>query len=1366
MHRVFVGFGTSPGTYSGTSVRFAGRVLSVAKLRVGQEAYQLSGVAQSLDDYYTGAGEAAGRWIGAGAERLGLAGEIAPDDLRAVLAGMAPGSGGLTPNGDTIRSHARRVPGFDLTFKTPKSVSVLYAVSDDPRVQGAIIDAGETAVRAALGWLEREAIHVRRGTGNAAFLNDLAGRDPDAAAAARIRALPGQGVVAATFRHRTSRAGDPLLHWHTLVANLVEGPDGRWSAFHSPRLYRAARAAGEVFQTVLRAELTQRLGLEWRPGRHVPEIAGVPQALCDMFSKRSREIEDWLEATGTPNNPAGRQEAVLATRRNKPEVEHERFDTAWKAEALDAGWGPDAAEALIATPGDGQVPDVNEVWRLPEQVETAAGTIVVDRVVDPEDWVAHLCRGLTETDSTFTRPQLVQAIAARIGEGSNMVTLERVVARVMASPLVVPVGDDGDRWTSVELLEVERRFLHTAATARATREPIPPRVVDRVVSATPTLGSDQAAAVCALAGTNDGVSVLVGPAGTGKTYTLDTIRAAYETAGYRIQGVAPSARAAHELAEGAHMASSTIHRLLGSWSRGFDLPDARTLLVVDEAAMAGIRDLETVVTHTIDAGGRVLLVGDHRQLPEVTAGGGFAALAVDQRVTVAELTVNRRQHHRWERDALVELRDGHVATAVAAYRTHDRVVVAEDRPAMLAAAVDRWFDAHAAGLTPVLIAGTNDTVNALNRAVRLALADRGLLGDPVGSWAGRDLAVGERVVLRINDYTASTTAGARASVLNGQTATITASTDNGVVVRLDHDHAEITVGTDYLNAGGVDHGYALTAHRAQGGTWGLAISVGADGLYREAAYLVLSRGRHENWLVLTAPELDALDAEVARHDSPIPLPGEAPDIDDELNRRLNTSRAKLLALARDPNAELVATTAAAHDLATLEARATYARQIEYNATTMAGIDPAVAGPRLERAVHTASHAAVGQTVKGLDRNNIGTIIALDDSAGTLRILFVATDGREAQRDMRWDEVQIMDRDAQPRNLTVETRAVLDLVVAPARERIERWHAVLVDHGVAPTDRHVYERAARVSIDRAAARLAAAQPDWLTERIGTRPSRPAAAQVWDDTVRHLAGHRTRYRIDDPHSAMGPAPLDPRLAQTWELGNRLVAEARIWLDTHTPGPTLATTRVRSRIELQDRRDILDAIFATSPADHRALIGHLQAGDTLPFDDIAQLLTDALAAQGERRQWILEHWPHVVEYAQITAATDQGLAGPGLTNVLDALTGDSNQHLARAANEGEPWLVTLASRLTGADHDAPAADVAQLLGDVASYRRRWDITHPDPLGIAAHDPEQAAERTLLSHAVGHAHDRVRPDLPSELDVIHHDTLTLTAPDDGLSR
>ncbi|MGE0307157.1 MAG: MobF family relaxase, partial [Acidimicrobiia bacterium] len=311
--------------------------MTISKLRVGQEAYQLTGVARSLDDYYTGAGETQGQWVGGGAERLDLAGTVDADDLRAVLAGIRPGTGGLTPNGNTLRPNHRRVPGFDLTFKAPKSASVLYAVSDDPRVQGAVIEAGEVAMREALAWLEREAIRVQRGSHNLAYLARL---DPADRAKAGPRREGTSGVVAASFRHRTSRAGDPYLHWHVLVANLAEGTDKRWSSLAHPEIYRHAKAAGSLFQSVFRSELTRTLGIEWRPGRHVPEIAGIPQAVLDAFSKRSAEAEAWLAATGTAATGANRQAAVLATRRNKPELEQVRFDVEWKAEAELLGWGP------------------------------------------------------------------------------------------------------------------------------------------------------------------------------------------------------------------------------------------------------------------------------------------------------------------------------------------------------------------------------------------------------------------------------------------------------------------------------------------------------------------------------------------------------------------------------------------------------------------------------------------------------------------------------------------------------------------------------------------------------------------------------------------------------------------------------------------------------------------------------------------------------------------------------------------------------------------------------------------------------------------------------------------------------------------
>ena len=198
------------------------------------------------------------------------------------------------------------MPGFDLTFSVPKSVSVVYALGD-PLVQRAVVEAGERAVAEALAWLEREACFVRRGTNNRAAR--LA--DPESWG---TRRLPAQGFVAAQFRHRTSRAGDPQLHWHVLVANLTCGLDGRWSALDGTALYRTKRVAGAVFQASLRREVTKALGVEWLPVHDdVGEIAGIPSRVCRQFSKRRVEIEAELDRLGQ-FGPVAAQAATLATR--------------------------------------------------------------------------------------------------------------------------------------------------------------------------------------------------------------------------------------------------------------------------------------------------------------------------------------------------------------------------------------------------------------------------------------------------------------------------------------------------------------------------------------------------------------------------------------------------------------------------------------------------------------------------------------------------------------------------------------------------------------------------------------------------------------------------------------------------------------------------------------------------------------------------------------------------------------------------------------------------------------------------------------------------------------------------------------------
>jgi conjugative relaxase-like TrwC/TraI family protein len=1316
-------------------------VLSIAKLRVGAEAYQLSGVAQSLDDYYSGRGEAVGWWAGTGALSLGLAHEVGADDLRAALAGMAPGAGGLDPNGEQIRPHPRRVPGFDLTFKAPKSVSTLYAVSDDPRIQGAIIEAYEAAVRDTIAWLERGAIAVRRGTGNARFLSDLAAKDPAAAQAAKQRKVPGGEVMAAVYRHRTSRAGDPLLHWHCLIPNMVRGADGRWSAFVHPDLYRAARAAGEIFQAAGREHLTRTLGVEWRPGRHVPEIAGVPQGLADQFSKRSQEIRNYLDATGLPADAGGRQEAVLATRQGKPELEGQRFDTAWKAEAVAFGWGPDQAEELIATLTPRLVAGYDEgLWRLPETSFEADGTPYVnDRIVTAEEWATDLLRrNLTADDATFTRNDLAQAVAHRLGDGATIATVERVANRVLASPQTLPVqtnNGEAPRWTSRELLAIERRLV-TAYDHHDTVPAVAPKRIEaeitKAAKAGRPLGADQATAVRTIVGSTDAVSVLVGPAGTGKTYALGVAANAWHAAGYTVQGAAPSARAAIELA-GAGIDSTTMAALQRRWHHGNAAPTARTVLVIDETSMASTRDLEPLVTQTAQAGGRVVLVGDPHQLPEIQAGGGLAA-AIRRCTSVAQLHTNRRQHAPWEKAALRELRAGSVANAVGAYRDNDRILVAPDRDRLVAAGAQRWFDARAEGHHPVLMAGTNDMVAALNRTVRDNLIAQGALpADPVTTIAGVDFRVGDQIVIRQNWWLEQD----RTKVVNGQSGVILGNSETHLVVRRHRDNRVLHLDREFLDASALDLGYAITTHRAQGGSWDIAIAVGLDGLYREAAYVQLSRARHGNWLIITAPDLARIDAELARHDHRgIPLPSEDIDIEDDLIERLNRSRAKLLALARDPDLPHITHLADTIPAGQLDARAQHCRTIERAATHATGVDPARVEADVQRAQSTGECIAIGHQVKAYDRHNIGTVEAIDDDNGTVTVHFRSREGHTATRQLPWTQIEIVNpRNPSPRELPEPARRHLDQLIADAGRQIEPWNHYLREHGVLPHEAGHHERAHTVAVDSAAAVLAADQPAWLTHLLGHRPTRPTAAVVWDDATREIATWHLHSHAPGPAAGLHPpAPHSP-LHHAWQDLAQHLLETRTWLTTDHDTPTIAWTRRRSHSELLERQDTLDAILATAPDDQRHLIDRLRAGEALPLGDTTAALQAALDAQGARRDWILTHWPHVVEYTQLNHTLARRDWGPELFPLLDHLDEHASPPLRHAIQTGESWLPITLSHLAPAGATRLDGDTSCLVEELADYRHRWHITGDHPLGPTPRQPEQARRYTTLAEQLDDA-------------------------------
>jgi conjugative relaxase-like TrwC/TraI family protein len=1186
-------------------------MLSLWKLRVGAEAYYLAQVASGLEDYYSGHGEAAGRWIGAATPALGLTGEVDGEDLRAVLAGLTPGSG-LTPNGEQLRSHRRRVPGFDLTFSVPKSVSVVYALGD-PLVQAAVVDAGQTAVAEALGWLEREACHVRRGTNNRAAVGVPVSQWG-------TRRLPGVGFVGAAFRHRTSRAGDPQLHWHVLVANLTRGPDGRWSALDATGLYRSTRTAGAVFQTVLRRELTQRLGVEWLAVHDdVAEVAGVPRRVCRWFSKRRDDIEAELARLGQ-SGPAAAQAATLATRQPKVAVDAEVLQVEWRQAAAGLGWGPADLDALLA-----QTP-----------TRTTGPDAVVALPVDRIGFVAQVAGRLTDTDGVFTRHDVTQTVAGLLAEGADATTVDRHVSLVLASNEIVPLlpeptakGVEGgweQCFTTTALLAVERRLLTHLQPAAEGCGVLDPSLLDRVIAAQPGLGGDQVDAVRRLAGQGGPVGVLVGRAGTGKTTTLAALADAYRVAGWTVVGVAPSARAARELETGAKIDASTVPRFHHRCRR--QPLHERSLVVVDEVGMCDTVDLTAILDAARTAGAKVVMVGDPRQLPEIGPGGGLAAAIARLGDAVVELTVNRRQQQVWEIEALDQLRHGDPLTAWHAYRDHGRVVLDDDPIALHRRAVNDWWASTKAGRHAVLLAGTRAEAAALNRLARHHATQAGrLVGMPL-RVEGRDFQIGDRV-LCLRNAEVTNPDGQPTTVDNGTLGVVTAvqPATGSLDVTVVGSGRPIRLDRGYLAAGWLDHGYAMTIHKAQGATCDEVFVVGPAGLTREAGYVALSRARHGARLYATTRQAAELDT----HSTGLPLPGDTEtDPTDEIVERLHRSTAKTLTLLDHPDLPDIHRLAALR-LDELEARRVHARAVEHDARATGIVDPADARRRHEHAEATRRVLAAGRRVHAQDHDNVGTVVALDDRHGTATVRFVAATGATALRTLPWHQLTVIDQPSEVA-LTGDADAWLKASARHLATIETAWTTELARHGVTPGDVDRVGRAVDLRITRLAHGLRADPPEWLTWWLGPRPVDSAGATVHDDILTRLVAWRDRHHLPAETPGYGDRPADPADARSWRDELTALLDTRAWLARRAPEPGPVELPKLSAAQIHTRLDELHLLLATAPADQTRLIDRLVAGDLEPAELHASLVEGG-RTQTARADWILTNWPHVVEHEQLT-------------------------------------------------------------------------------------------------------------------------------------
>jgi conjugative relaxase-like TrwC/TraI family protein len=817
-------------------------VLSIGKLAGGQETYYLCAVADGVEDYYLGSGEAPGRWLGDGAARLDLTGRVDADRLRAVLDGRHP----ATKASLITQRQPHRVPAFDLTFSAPKGASLLFALGD-PQLSSAIRAAHDEAVRQAVAYLEREAGEVRRGREG------------------QVR-LGGGGFIAAAFRHRSSRAGDPQLHTHVLVANMTRGLDGRYSALDGRQLYWQAKTAGCLYQAALRHQLAP-LGLEWTVRDNgLSELAGIPTRVLRAFSRRRIEIESRMRELGT-STAAGAQAATLDTRKAKEYgVDAVSLVAGWYARADQLGFDVAARDALLH---QRTVPAELE----PAELARAAADMLGET-------------GLTHRSSAFTRKEAIQAWCRALPDGAEVATIESYADRLLSADGVLgldpaPVRADGQpgaarsarRYSTRELLAIEADLLARAAASRdAGLATVPDHAVTLAHTQHPQLSDEQRAMVDRLLTSGAGVDVVVGKAGTGKTTALAAARAGWDAAGVPVAGAAVAARAAIALTDGAGIPARTVAQLLyAARTDPAGAIPAYGVLVVDEAGMLGTRDLARLLTLAEDRHTKLVLVGDHRQLPELTAGGAFRALA--RTLDSTHLHDNRRQHAGWERAALDQLRHGNPTDAVTAYGEHDRITVGSSAADARAALVAAWWQAAITPaitppLTPagarsggpvtpagsrldpdaVMLAIRRADVAELNLRARTQLRDAGMLGPqeltvPTGPYSERSFAVGDLVVAKRNAYPHG--------LINGARGTVTAVNANTAQVTVAFPGRTVTVTRDYLESGGLDHGYALTVHQAQGLTARAAFVTAGDELYREAGYVALSRARAGTQLFVT-----------------------------------------------------------------------------------------------------------------------------------------------------------------------------------------------------------------------------------------------------------------------------------------------------------------------------------------------------------------------------------------------------------------------------------------------------------------------------------------------------------------------------------
>jgi Ti-type conjugative transfer relaxase TraA len=446
---------------------------------------------------------------------------------------------------------------------------------------------------------------------------------------------------------------------------------------------------------------------------------------------------------------------------------------------------------------------------------------------------------ITHTQATFTTRDLARFVH-RHSKGKEQ--FDQVMAAVKAAPELVALGKDGrgeQRFTSRAMIETEQRLERATDRLAARCGGGLPAMASHASAAIAgrrglILGVEQQAALSHITGKAD-LAIVIGYAGTGKSAMLSVAREAWEQAGYRVQGAALSGIAAENLETSSGITSRTIAGLEHQWNQGRELLSERSVLVIDEAGLIGTRQMERVISEAEKRGARVVLVGDPQQLQSIEAGAAFRSLA--ERHGALEITQVRRQREEWQREATRHLATERTGEAITAYESHGHIHAAETREDARNALIAHWDRERQADPDPsrIILAHSNEEVQALNHAARARLLHAGALGEETVlkvERGERSFASGDRVIFLRNER--------GLDVRNGSLGTVRAVTTMRMAVLLD-DGRQVAFDLKHYDA--LDHGYATTIHKAQGMTVDRVHVLATPGLDAHASYVALSRHR-------------------------------------------------------------------------------------------------------------------------------------------------------------------------------------------------------------------------------------------------------------------------------------------------------------------------------------------------------------------------------------------------------------------------------------------------------------------------------------------------------------------------------------------